>query len=96
MNVTMRPMGFSQSIANTNFRSKQEAMNVAVDLMAEVRTSYAGWNPESIKRIMFRMKTQLQTVLQYQRHGGETIFGESEIAAVRGRINSLYKMCKNV
>lgn len=93
MNIAIKPTIFNQPTNNTNFKSnKQHAINEAVDLMTKVRSSYSEFEPSVIKNIVSNMKNQLKSVLNYQKNGGELIFRESEITAVKNKINSLNKL----
>ena len=92
MNISVQSTNLNQQFRKPNFQGKQPIINEAVSLMADLRCSYAGFEPSVIKRIATGMQQRLQAILSYQNKTGEMIFETSEIQAVNSKISSLQKL----
>lgn len=67
----------------------QAAKDSAVNLMQQVRSSYAEFQPDVLQYVVNSMKQRLSLVKAFQRENGVQILDKSSINSVNGKIKSL-------
>lgn len=93
MNIAIKSTNFSQQVNNKPaFKSKSPMVKDAVELMANVRSSYDKFEPNILHRVIGNMRQKLNAILNHQKETGTPILMDADVKAVEDKISSLKRL----